>query len=60
MSFARARMIPEEQSVIKIDKEIPPGQSVPFNYKSSPPLPVRKDGYFEITAKVVGFTRVYR
>lgn len=26
---------------LKIDKEIPPGQSVPFNYKPSPPLPVQ-------------------
>jgi hypothetical protein len=45
---------------IKIDKEIPPGQSVPFNYKPSPPLPVRKDGSFDVKVKVVGFTRVYR
>jgi hypothetical protein len=45
---------------IRIDKEIPPGQSVPFNYKPSPPLPVRKDGYFGITVKVVGLTRIYR
>ena len=45
---------------IKIDKEIPPGQSVSFNYKPSPPLPVRKDGYFDVRVKVVGFTRVYR
>jgi len=43
-----------------IDKEIPPGQSAQFNYKPSPPLPERKDGYFDISAKVVGFTQVYR
>ncbi len=43
-----------------IDREIPPGQSARFNYKPSPPFPTRKDGYFEITVKVVGFTQVYR
>lgn len=45
---------------VTIDREIAPGQSTPFNYKPSPPLPVRKDGYFDIGVKVVGFTRVYR
>lgn len=43
-----------------IDREIPPGQSARFSYKPSPPFPTRKDGYFEITVKVVGFTQVYR
>jgi hypothetical protein len=43
-----------------IDREIPPGQNARFNYKPSPPFPRRKDGYFEITVKVVGFTQVYR
>jgi hypothetical protein len=43
-----------------IDKEIAPGQSARFNYKPSPPLPARKDGYFDISVKVVGFTQVYR
>ena len=45
---------------VTIDREIAPGQSAPFNYKPSPPLPVRKDGYFDISLKVVGLTRVYR
>ncbi len=43
-----------------IDREIAPGQSARFNYKPSPPLPARKDGYFDISVKVVGFTQVYR
>jgi hypothetical protein len=43
-----------------VDKEIPPGQSARFEYKPSPPLPARKDGYFDIGVKVVGFTQVYR
>jgi hypothetical protein len=51
---------PGRAVAITIDKEIPPGQSVTFNYKPSPPLPVRNDGYFDIKVKVVGFTRVYR
>jgi hypothetical protein len=45
---------------LTIDREIVPGQSAPFNYKPSPPLPVRKDGYFDISLKFVGFTRIYR
>ena len=45
---------------VTIDREIAPGQSAPFNYKPSPPIATRKDGYFDISGKVVGFTRVYR
>ena len=45
---------------VTIDREIPPGQSAPFNNKPSPPVPVRKDGYFDTSVKVVGFTRIYR
>jgi len=45
---------------LTVDREIPPGQSTRFSYKPSPPFPARKDGYFEITVKVVGFTQVYR
>ena len=43
-----------------VDKEMPPGQSAQFSYRPSPPLPARKDGYFDISVKVVGFTQVYR
>lgn len=45
---------------VTVDREIAPDQSATFNYKPSPPVPVRKDGYFDIVVKVVGFTRVYR
>ena len=45
---------------VTVDREIAPGQSAPFNYKPAPPVPSRKDGYFEIGVKVVGLTRVYR
>jgi hypothetical protein len=44
---------------ITVDKDIPPGQSVRFDYKPSPPLPARKDGYFDVSVKVVGFSQVY-
>jgi hypothetical protein len=41
-------------------KEIPPGGSARFDYKPSPPLPMRRDGFFVIDVKVAGFERVYR
>ena len=41
-------------------KEIPPGGSARFEYKPSPPLPVRRDGSFLIDVKIAGFERVYR
>jgi hypothetical protein len=43
-----------------VGKEIPAGQSARFDYKPVPPLPVRKDGSFEISVKVVGFAQVYQ
>jgi hypothetical protein len=42
-----------------VNKEIPPGQSVRFDYRPSPPLPARNDGYFDTSVKVVGFEQVY-
>jgi hypothetical protein len=42
-----------------LDKEIPPGQTVRFNYKPSPPLPAREDGQFDISVKVAGFAQVF-
>ena len=51
---------PGRADFLTIDKEIPPGQNARFNYKPTPPLPSRKDGYFDITVSVVGFTQVYR
>ncbi|HEX7231553.1 MAG TPA: hypothetical protein VF452_14240 [Candidatus Binatia bacterium] len=44
---------------LTINKELPPGQSVAFEHKPSPPLPSRKDGYFDVSVKVVGFSQVY-
>jgi hypothetical protein len=42
-----------------LDKEIPPGQIVRFNYKPSPPLASRDDGQFDISVKVAGFAQVF-
>ncbi len=42
-----------------LDQEIAPGRSARFNYKPSPPLSDRKDGFFEVSVKVVGFAQVY-
>lgn len=51
---------PGTAEYLTIDREIPPGQSASFNYKPSPLVPARTDGNFDISSKVVGFTRVYR
>ena len=36
------------------------GGSARFEYKPSPPLPVRRDGSFLVDVKIAGFERVYR
>jgi hypothetical protein len=51
---------PGRADTFTIDREILPKQSLPFHYTPSPPLPVRKDGSFEITVKVIGFTKIFR
>jgi len=42
-----------------LDKEIPPGQTLRFNYKPTPPLAARDDGEFDISVKVAGFAQVF-
>ncbi len=42
-----------------VEKEIAPGQSVPFTFKPTPLLPSRNDGQYEITASVAGYSQVY-
>ena len=42
-----------------VNQEIAPGQSARFSYTPSPPLPARKDGFFDVSVKVVGFTQVF-
>jgi len=58
--FHPGRDDPGRAEYFKIEKEISPGQRVPFLHKPSPPLPARKDGTFDITIKVIGFTRIFR
>jgi hypothetical protein len=43
-----------------LDREIPPGQTVRFNYRPSPPFASRDDGEFDITVKIVGFAQVFQ
>jgi hypothetical protein len=42
-----------------VKKELPPGKSEQFEYRPSPPLSARTDGYFDVTVKVVGFAQIY-
>ena len=58
--FHPGRDDPGRAEYFKIDREISPGQRVPFVHQPSPPLPVRKDGTFDITIKVISFTKIFR
>jgi hypothetical protein len=42
-----------------LNQEIPPGKTVRFNYKPSPPLASRTDGQFDVNVKIVGFAEVF-
>jgi hypothetical protein len=39
--------------------EIPPGRTAGFEYKPSPPIAARTDGYYDITVKITGFAQVF-
>ncbi|MCZ6623239.1 MAG: hypothetical protein O7B35_03230 [Deltaproteobacteria bacterium] len=41
-----------------VERKIPPGETVPFTYRPSSPLPSRPDGYFVTAVSVAGFTEV--
>lgn len=58
--FHPGRDDPGRAEYFRIEKEISPGQRVPFVHTPSPPLPARKDGIFDISIKVIGFTRIFR
>ena len=58
--FHPGRDDPGRAEYFKIEREIPPGQRVPFVHKPSPPLPVRKDGTFDISIKVISFSKIFR
>jgi hypothetical protein len=42
-----------------LKQDIPPGQTVRFNYEPSPPFAPREDGQFEIGVKIAGFAEVF-
>jgi hypothetical protein len=58
--FHPGRDDPGRAEYFKIEREISPGQRVPFVHKPSPPLPVRKDGTFDISIKVISFSKIFR
>jgi hypothetical protein len=43
-----------------LGQEIPPSQTIRFNYEPSPPFAVREDGQFDIGVKIVGFAEVFQ
>jgi len=49
---------PGTSTYYTLPKEIPPGGSLPFTYKPSPPPPKMAGGHFETTVSVAGFTEV--
>lgn len=56
--FKPGKEAPGRTGIVKIATEIKPGESIPFRYIPDPPLPDRKDGWFEPEVKVGGFTTV--
>jgi hypothetical protein len=49
---------PGTSTYYTLPKEIPPGGSLPFTYKLSPPPPKMAGGHFETTVAVAGFTDI--
>lgn len=49
---------PGRSAFYTVRTELEPGEAVPFEYRPSPPLPRRSDGYFRTKVEVVGFAEV--
>lgn len=49
---------PGRTDILKIAKELSPGESMTFRYTPDPPLPNRKDGRFEPEVTIGAFTVV--
>jgi hypothetical protein len=47
---------PGSSHIVRLDQPIPAGGSVEFRYDRPAPLPVRKDGRFETSVKVLSFS----
>jgi hypothetical protein len=49
---------PGRMITVPLNKEIAPGESLPFNYSPTPPLPHRDDGHFMPEVAIGGFSVV--
>jgi len=49
---------PGRSAYYSVRMEVPPGNGTPFVYRPKPPLPSRRDGWFQTSAEVVGFVEV--
>ncbi len=49
---------PGRTSFYTVSVTIPPGESAPFEYRSTDPPPSRSDGHFNTEVEVVGYTEV--
>ena len=56
--FKPGQESPGRAVFVKLDKEIAPGKSVPFEYTPPSPLPARNDGQFKPEVSIAGFTTV--
>jgi hypothetical protein len=56
--FKPGRESPGRTEILKIAKELRPGESMGFRYTPDPPLPNRGDGWFEPEVTIGAFTVV--
>jgi len=56
--FKPGPVSPGHSAVVKLDKDIPAGQTSAFRYTPDPPLPTRKDGQYDPEVRITGFTSV--
>ena len=56
--FKPGQESPGTSAIVKLDKELQPGQSATFRHVPKPPLSDRKDGRFEPEVVIAGFTTV--
>jgi hypothetical protein len=56
--FKPGPVSPGHSAVVKLDKDIPAGQTGAFRYTPDPPLATRKDGQYDPEVRIAGFTTV--
>jgi len=56
--FKPGQQPPGQAALVRLEKDLQPGQSVSFRYTPAPPLPERNDGRFEPEVTIAGFTVV--